>query len=340
LLKLIKEKEMFKKTTLCSAILALNLLCTTNLISKVYEPVSGEANNLRIQELIPEYWIEFPTIKPAIPSNYVSGELKKTGHVLWGTKEDIAVFSENGSLIKSELITLRHSPDVVQIGPTTFSGENKIESVFEQMGLTNLKMEKLSWGNYPVLAIEGIRPDGTPIHSAWIGLENGTTMFMNLYLPKKGDHSCPVWKNLLYRTRQLQEPEFFRSMGMDMKDGYTVFKAGSASLKVMVEKRISDNLLAVMIEPLSPNTTYVIKNVNEVLMATEWKNGEPCAKIYGTMTEKDGKYGTWIDESTISVLTKKVTIFSFDLDPTNHPEGVVIFKKPSIPDLTTTARKR
>ena len=320
-----KNETMFKKTAVYFGVFALTLFYP--------KPISGGENNLRIQELIPEDWIEFPAISPAIPSNYVLGTLNETGHALWGTKEDIAIFTGIESPIESELITLRHSWEVVQVGPTTFSLEKEIEQEFRRLGVKNLKMEKIKWGNYPVLSVEGLRPDGTSMHTAWVGLnsESGATILMNLYLPKNSDNSCPIWKNLLSHTRQLSEPEFFRAMGMDMKEGYTIYKTGSASLKVTVEKRIMDDLLAVMIEPLSPKTTYAIESVDEIPMVTEWKNGEPCTKIYGTMTEKDGKYGTCIVEYVISVFKKRIDNFSFDLDPNNHPEGVVIFKKPLIP---------
>ncbi len=311
---------MLRKPTIYFCLLALTLFSIRFL--------SAAQNTLRIQELIPEDWVEYPAIEPAIPSNYILAEVEE--RTIWGTKEDIAICETDVEQIKSELISLSHSYEMVQTGPDTFSLEAELEQTFAQLQVKEFKLKKLNWGKYPVLAIEGLRPNGTRMHAAWVGLnsEQGLTLFMTHCLPKNGDNSCPVWKNLLANTKQLEEREFFRAKGMDMQEGYTINTLASASVKATAEKRISDDLLVVKIEPLSPETTYEIERVGEYLMGTEWKHKVPCTKISGSMTQKEGKYGTLVLANTITVLTKKVTDFSFDLDQNQHPKGTLILQLP------------
>lgn len=310
---------MLRKYTIYLHVLAV-MLFTTSL-------VSGTQKTLRIRELIPESWVICPAIEPAIPTHYVLAEIG--GHAVWGTKEDIAICEKEAEKIQSELISFRHT-DVLQTGPNTFSMEKELEQTFVQMGVKEFKATKLSQGKYPVLAIEGLRPDNTRIHAAWVGLNSpdGLTIFMNLFLPRNFDKSPTVWNTLLAKTEQLNEADFIRAQGMDMQEGYTTYSLATASVKATVEKRISDSLVAVMIEPLSPMTTYEIENIEEYLMGTEWKYKEPCTKIFGKMKQSECKYGTIVDLTVITVLTKNVNEFSFSLDQDKHPKGTIVQKLP------------
>ncbi len=290
--------------------------------------VVAEENVLRIQQLIPEDWVEFPAIEPAIPAHYVLGEYSATGHALWGTKEDIARFNFDPARITSELITLRFSSEVLQRG-ATFSCESELENMFKQFNVKDFKVKKYTWGMYPVLTVESLRSDGTKVNFGWIGLnsETGTTILINLLLPKDGEQSCSVWKDFLNKTKQLEAPDFFRALGMDMRDGYSTYRCGSASVKVTAERKISNNLLAIKIEPLSSKTTYNVDSIDQAVMTTDWRRGAQIAKISGTMRQEDGKYGSFVEGTVITVLIKDVEAFSFDLDTNKHPKETVIIKK-------------
>ena len=281
---------------------------------------------LRIQELIPENWNEFPSIDPFIPENFILKVSPKDLAAIWGTKEDLEAFFEDPLQIKSEVIKLNHSINTIQTGPDTFLGEDTFAENIQELGFIIKKVEKLRWGDYPVLAVESVLPDNTPHFHAWVGLNspNGTTIDIRHYAPKNYGNECPIWKNFLHKTSQLKEQDLFRSIGMDMRDGFTIYKHCTASLKVTAERRISDDKLAIMIEPITPNTTYETIQLSGCLMGSQWRHGDPCIKIKGLMTEKEGKYGTCEILGTITVIIKEVKDFSFDLDLAQHPENVLI----------------
>ncbi len=299
-------------------LLTFLIFCTTSIHCNEKTP--------RILELIPESWIEYPAVEPALPPNYTMRIFDEMDCILWGTKDDLSVFEDPESNIKSEVIALTHSWSVIQTSPTSLSIEKMLNQVVQQSGMRYVKTEKYMWGKYPVFAIDGIGPGGMEVHIAWVGLNSpqGMTMQMCLFLPKSKNGACPVWKTLLRKTKALSEAEFFRAMGMDMQDGYTLYRSGPASVKVTAEKRISDNLLAVKIEPTSDNTTFTINEVDEGFMASDWKFGHPCTKVFGVMNGNDNL----IVDSVVTVLTKEVENFSFDLNEENHPDEVVIYKKP------------
>ncbi|MBS0637682.1 MAG: hypothetical protein JSS12_09230, partial [Verrucomicrobia bacterium] len=169
---------MSKRSTIFFHTVVL-MLFSSGLFSETQKP-------LRIRELIPECWVVYPAIEPALPSDYVLADAFTHGY--WGTKEDIAICETAIEKIQSELISFRHS-DAVQTGPNTFSIEKDLEQSFLQLGVRELKVKKLSWGKYPVLAIEGLRPNNTRMRAAWVGLNSpdGLTMFMLLHQPKNFD---------------------------------------------------------------------------------------------------------------------------------------------------------
>ncbi|MCE5293865.1 MAG: hypothetical protein LLF94_04560 [Chlamydiales bacterium] len=298
--------------------------------------VLAEQKPLRIQELIPENWMEFPAIEPAIPSNYILAEVE--GYTIWALKEDVANFEKGGEdLVTSTVIILRHTDGLKQTGPNSFSNVKEIKQTFKKMGMKNLKSKKLSWGSYPVFAVEGIRPDGTIMKAAWIGLntEEGLVMFMRAFFPKNKDINS-IWSNFISNTKQLPEPDFFRAKGMDMQDGYTIYTYATAKVKVTAEKRISDGLLALKFEPLSSKTTYKVESTKEQLLDTNWKNKEPCIKIEGRLTQVDGYYGTLVNDMVLTVLPKQVTEFSFDIDQEKHPTNTVIVIMPQNKDVKSS----
>ncbi len=288
--------------------------------------------SLRIQTLVPDSWIELPAIEPAIPSHFVAGEWSEFDRVLWGTQEDVAIFNGIEAPIKSELISLRHSSDTVQIGPNEFSGERQLAQTLRQMGLKHVRVQKLRWGPYPVLALEAVAPNGRILRNAWVGLnsENGWTIFFEHFAPQHDERCCRVWNNFLHNTVALGEYDTIRLHGQTLKDGYTIYKAATAKLRVTAERRRSDQLLAVMIEPLTPNTSYRANDIAQGQIGLQWKYGAPCTKIYGVTTEQDGKYGTSIVDGVITVLTKDVDTFSFDVDPSHHAQDVLIYSSKTL----------
>lgn len=297
---------------------------------------SEEISVPRIRELIPKGWLAYPAIDPAIPENYVGGSLEtnhnfdEASRILWGEKRDVEMFAKDQTAqIKHPVFYLRHASDFYQNGPNSFSGEKSIADLLKKSGVKNTKTEKMQWGEYPVLACENKLPDGSITRFAWIGVNSdGHVLMVNIFSPKPSSvqgekQTQEVWDKFLHQSRQLEEREFFIARGMDMRDGYTNYTSGTASLKAIAEKRKSDDKLAVLIRPMSPGISFNISGVEEGLMGSKWKHLELCTKIYGQITEKNGNTTNIIDV-VITVLTKSVEEYSFNMDKTNHPLNTVI----------------
>jgi hypothetical protein len=329
--KYLEQKSAFEQTSAIKTLAESNFMKLKQsalllLVSALF-CVTCFANEekLRIQELVPESWIAYPVINPAIPSNYQLKELSEVAAAIWGTEDDLKNFGEQFEN-HSELIFLAHAYDVAQIGPHEFSHEQDLAKAFEEIGTLNFKSEKLNWGAYPVLAIEGTSAEGYTFRAAWVGLnaEGGMTLFMVHQPPMGRSGCCQVWNEFLHQTTQLSDYEFLKAKGHDMQEGYTIFKAASAALKITAEKRARDGLLAVLVEPMTPNTTFQVDEIGEDTLASGWKEGADCAILAGVMTEEDGKYGTCVVPTHIVVLTKSVDNFSFSLDAEDHGTDVVI----------------
>lgn len=291
-------------------LILLGCLSAIPLASQAAEPL------LRIQELVPSSWIEYPMVSPALPPNYHAREWSPTEQVIWGTEEDLAKIpgTPEGFGNLSELLVLGHSGDVAQIGPQEFSCEPHLPQLVEAIGLQNFKSEKLQWGDYPVLAIEGELPDGRTFRVCWIGLNSpyGLAICVQHYHPEGANLSSQVWSDFLHQTTQLPDYEIFKAQGLDLNEGYTIYTAGEVSFKVIAERRTADGLLAILIEPLTPGAAFEVKEVGEARMGSKWKYGEPCTKIAGVLTEETGDSRTHY--GVVTVLTKEVNDFSFPLD--------------------------
>lgn len=289
----------------------------------------------RILELIPKGWCKFPAIEPSMPQNYIATGLKENfdmaSKILWGEKKDIENLSEDiDSPVTYPVFFLRHAGDITQVDSKTFSCEKTLEQELKTLGAVDLKIQKLFWGTYPILACEYKKPDNSTVRFAMVGLnEDGWVILVNLHPQKPNkdiseDQLHQIWNSFLINTRQLEEQEYFIAKGMDMREGYTNFRAGTARLKVYVEKRKSDGKLAVLINPENPGITFEINELFECHMGSKWKFYEPCTKVCGMVTEVNKNMTNYID-TVITVLTKMVDEFSFVLDKTKLSENMIIF---------------
>lgn len=292
------------------------------------EQTYSKSEKPRINELFPINWLVYPVIEPAIPANYEMKYLNRGDYTLWGVAEDLKNFSfEELSNLKEGVFAIRFS-QVVQIDETNFScTEEDLRRQLTDFGATDLHIRKSMWNYYPVIDATGLI-DNTKKYNAWIGLDEpeGWVVFVQLLATGNREKDDQLWEDFIKNTRQLEERELFIAKGMDMHDGYTHYQHGTASMLVVAEKRESDNMLAVMIKPENLNTTFNLKGINEGLMGCKWKHAEPCVKIKGLITEKDGNTNNMID-TVITVLTRSVNEFSFDFDKTNQAENVVIISQ-------------
>lgn len=200
-------------------ILSLSLLISS-LSLNASECVNISSNNCpRICQLIPQGWLKFPSIDPAIPSDYTMGSNEKNfkyarnaNAVLWGKEADLEGFLKDRSFpISSAIFMVRHSYDVAQTGVNSFSGEENLHDQYIQGGFKDVNIEKLNWGSYPVIVIESTWPNGVPSYCAWIGLNDDGCVLMVMLIPSSSQtrlETVNIWKTFIQKTKQLDEPAF------------------------------------------------------------------------------------------------------------------------------------
>ena len=144
----------------------------------------------------------------------------------------------------------------------------------------------IKW-HYPVLAIRSML-EGQLNFTAWVGLndsEAGWTLMFDLVYPDKKGHPTKkdrqLWENLLTKTTQLQDGDYFKAYGQELQEGYTLVNVGGAKLKMLAEKRQSDGTLQVVVIPESSNVEFRYVDMMECAMGAKWKQGEPMVKVYG-----------------------------------------------------------
>jgi len=284
----------------------------------------------RICELIPDTWIEYPAVEPAIPLDYVLESIDRTGYALWGKEKDVKaiarVASPEEELVPGSGVFALRLTTVTQTGPDTFSSDEKdLRSYLSSIHAADVEISKTKWGEYPVFSYTATICEGFRARAAWVGLNspNGWVVFVRL-IPSSNQHEDELlWHDFVTNTSQLSERDLIRAHGMEMHEGYTLYSRVSEGIIFFAEKRASDNTLAVMVKPGASHIEMTISGVHEGYMGTTWKNGEPCTKIVGSITEKHEK-GQNIIDTVITVLTKEVDEFSFDLNKSSHEENTVI----------------
>ena len=196
------------KKTIIQLVCLLILLCTKSMYA--------EEKSLRIQELIPETWFEYPAIEPALPDSYVLGPKEVYGYSIWGESKDVEAYCKTPNCeTKRPIFLLRHAYDTIQTGPDSFSNEENISNVLGSIGVRNIQTTKLKWGNYPVLVVEGTNAD-KPIRFAMIGLNspNRFVILIRFFSTANEEDSSEIWNTFLRDTRQLDEKEFIKALNL------------------------------------------------------------------------------------------------------------------------------
>lgn len=293
-------------------------------------------NDLRIFELLPNLLCPL-AVDPCIPIDFIAGspngKLDPYDWIYWGPKEVMKAYFENPDSLDVPLLRVKLSANVAQTGPKSFNGESSSEFL-NQMKKTNPKgfaAIETKWGDYPVLSVRN-QIEKQLILMAWVGLnvpEGGWTLMFNLVYPNKNGHpnieDRQLWENLITKTTQLSDRDFFKACGQDLQDGYTLVNVGGAKLKMVAEKRQSDGALQVVVIPESSDVEFHYVDMTEGLMGAKWKYGEPIVKVYGEIVYNNGDVEAITDHVT-SIFLKTVTEFSFKKEDGNN---LLIFQKPS-----------
>jgi hypothetical protein len=275
-------------------------------------------DDLRILELLPNL-ISPLAVDPGIPANFVAavpkGVLDLYDWIYWGPKDVLQAYFANPASLKEPILRVKLSANIVQKGPDSFSDEESLK-VLKKQDPKAFASIKTKWGNYPVHAIRTAL-DNRLIFMAWVGLndpEAGWTLMFNLVYPDGEGHpnkeDRQLWENLIKKTTQLQDQDYFKVYGQDLQEGYTLVNVHGAKLKILAEKRQPDGEVCVLVIPESPDVKFRYIGMQEGLMGATWKYGEPMLKVYGEITTTRGNMTT-VSSYITSILLKNVPEFSF-----------------------------
>lgn len=290
----------------------------TMIFSNVICAGDSEPSELpRICALIPDTWVEFPAIAPAIPADYIMMRYDNLMSIAWGAKEDLDGYKmeEAQNPPNRAIFLLNHSTEQ-QTGPNSFSFTKK--SFIQEMQKAGVKVTRARnarWGEYPLFIYEGNGPRGQCLRSIWVGLNSpdGWVLHISMIPTKNRMEDEKLWNRFVEDTKTLSGAEYFQAYGSDMKDGMTTHWCAKAAVKAQAERRSKDKKLAIKVIPLNEYTTFQVHKSLQTIMSGGWRNGDPVTKIYGTMTYKSDQYNNQIN-AVVNVFTKEVSEFSFEPD--------------------------
>lgn len=152
-------------------------------------------------------------IEPALPKDFIADSIQNEPNVIdgviWGKKEDIEQLKNDPKQIKSTFIIARLSTNVTQAGSNEFNGEKDFIKELEDLSYTNVVIEKLKWGEYPVLSLNATSAEDRKIYVAWVGLNETDThkvLLLNFVYPDQQNEPTPdqlkIWETLLRQTKQ------------------------------------------------------------------------------------------------------------------------------------------
>lgn len=266
----------------------------------------------RINTLVPETWIEYPAIEPAIPSDFIMKHHHDGESILWGRESDLENLQElDSSKLSTGLFVIKPSKEH-QTGPNTFSfNKQDLIKEFSKAGLKVVRAGQGKWGEYPIFFYEGISPSRETVRSVWVGLNSPekTVLIISMLPTSNTMNDERQWNRFLNHTKQLKGYEYFRSIGSDMKDGCTTYTCAMGVVEARVQQRRKDKKIAVRITPLNENTRFEVKNTVQATMMGPWRHGSDITKIYGTMIYDDENYKNVIN-TVINVFNEEVTNFT------------------------------
>ncbi|MEC7839840.1 MAG: hypothetical protein VX777_07355 [Chlamydiota bacterium] len=297
----------------------------------IHHAAYSEELNLRfgtynICKMVPQHWTCTPGIEPAIPKDYVVH--LENNMAYWGTQKDLEKFKGNiEGPLESPIFHVFQNGVLAQTGDNSFTNFKRLLQAYKPFGIKKQTITEGQWGIYPLRILRGTK-NGAPHRSVWVGLFEQNCvleiMMINSNDPAKDQK---IWNNFIKNTECLPDQDRYIVKGLDHYNGYTYQNICGSLVKVTVEKRFSDDMLAVLIEPLTENTLFEFKALKLGLMASDWKFAEMSVKVIGTVTEVKDNVVNYIN-SFINVIPKSVDEFSFSTDPNDHDTNVVVFETP------------
>lgn len=162
-------------------------------------------------------------VKFAIPDDYVVGAhpggYESTPNmmdgVLWAPEKTLELiksqFAKGGIKdLPTSYLEVYLSTDIIQTGANELSvgPDEEIRDQLQQVGAKNITIKRLSWGQFPVVAITFFLENDTMKGLAWVGLSNGRGVICFSYRPasQKGPHDADLalWNTFIEKTQPLE----------------------------------------------------------------------------------------------------------------------------------------
>jgi len=265
--------------------------------------------DLRIQKLMPDF-LAIPAIEPFLPDNFIALPHPKKHGVFWGPKETLEEYflSGNANLCKSPMLCVQISTNVGQKQDGSFTCEDTMYDEYIAAGVSDVKIEKFKWGDHPVLSAT-CAMDGKKVYLAYVGLNyEGCALVIGFIDVSKSDERFQVWTDFLTKSRPLEEHDFFKVHGQDLREGFTLVNVYGSLLKVSAEKRTRDGKIQVSIQPADHTISCKCLRIAEKTMGAKWHFMEPIVKIQAEV--QVNSTANIVSNQTITVLLKEVLEFS------------------------------
>jgi hypothetical protein len=267
---------------------------------------------LRIDALIPKSHTPWClAVEPALPAHFVAlgekNEVNPLEWLYWGPEEVVKAYLQDPASLSSPIIGVKIAAQFAQRQPGVLDEAAIRQRLGEGEDVT---LRFGNWGAYPYCVVSALC-QGKQAHMAYVGLNaaDGAVLFLTLRTPSKDPSAAQaLWNNFFQNTKQLPLPLFFKAHGQEMHPGYTIVRILDRTIKVVAERRTSDQKIQFAVIPEDGTVTFEYAHAFEGQMGADWHLGEPLLKITGAYVVDEG----WLHQSmTTSVLIQDVEQFSF-----------------------------
>jgi hypothetical protein len=280
------------------------------------------------------------TIKPALPQDFIamgkSGKIDYRDWVYWGPEKVLESFFKNQKSLSTPIIRVKIAENIKQ---KKFGSLEELDIIDKfnknaEFDITSTKInEKIlwigSWGSYPIYLINkyGL---GRYMQMGYVGLnhESGTVLLFELIFQRATDTkdldlkmtlATKLWTTFFWETKEKVEPSY-KVLGREMYSGYTNMEICGHEIKLIAEKRKSDQKLQFAFIPKNRNIDFDLHMYFVDKMSSDIRRKEPVFIVFGTykIYGNERAFSTFtvtlikeVDEFT-KVSNLKKNIFEFD----------------------------
>lgn len=171
---------------------------------------------------LPHLLAPFP-VRLALPNNFVARSVDAelpgslVDGMLWGKEETIkSIWAQAGQksmVVTSGVFRASLTLNVSQTGPDQFSvgTDEQLRRDLESAGATEIKIRRIFWGTFPVIAISYMSSKGKPGALAWIGLNFEENVLLVNYIFPEGleeesyTKDFDIWNTFLDKSQMIPQ---------------------------------------------------------------------------------------------------------------------------------------